>query len=155
MDDFKRIGGLVWRGALGLLCAWLFLTRLADLLIPSARAGWVGFCAGQSISYAKVVAAQLLTVVLSGWLIWVHWDKDRFKSRCEKMEYHGIYFAGGFITWHLYSMREKIETGRVVKHAAEYFNGNFGVAIFMLVLCLGMNPAIEFLFREKKEERVV
>lgn len=33
MEEFKRIGSLVWRGLFGVAFFWLCLTRLLDLII--------------------------------------------------------------------------------------------------------------------------
>ena len=150
MDEFKRVGGLIWRGLFGALFSWLFLTRLADLVIPSARAGWVSYCATQSIPYLQVLVAQVASVVLSGWMIWIHLDRDQFKSASMKMEYHGVWSASNFFTWRLYSGRSRFEDGETLLRAYEKFNVQFWLAVIVLAMSLGMNPLIEFIFREKK-----
>jgi hypothetical protein len=148
--EFKRIGSLVWRGLFGVAFIWLFLTRLADLVIPAARTDWVSYCASQSIPHLQVLVAQVVTVVLSGWMVWVLVDNVRFRSAKEKLEFTGVHFASFFITWGLYRVREKVQAGRLVNHVAENFSGEFWIAVFMLTFCLGMNPVIEFVFRDRK-----
>lgn len=150
MEEFKRIVSLVWRCFFAVVFVALLLTRLADLVLPLARTGWIGFCARQSIPYSQVMVAQLATVVLSGWLLWVHSDSDRFKSAWGNLEYIGILGATNFFTRKLYSSRSQVETGVVPERIAESVNVQFWLAIILLVLFLCFNPAIEFIFREKK-----
>lgn len=150
MEGFKRIGSLVWRGLFATLFVWLGLTRFADVLWPSARTDWVDFCARHSIFYGQVLFAQLATVGLSGWLVWTLANNARFAAAWPKIEFLAAVFSSKHLTWGVYRTKHKLVVGGMSPDLGGNLMFEFWVALFALVLCLGMNPAIEFIFREKK-----
>lgn len=150
MEEFKRVGSLVWRGLAAVIFVVLGITRLADVLLPSPRTEWIEFCSRHSILYSQLLVAQLATVGLSAWLVLTLADTARFEAAWPKIEFIGVMLASRHLTWGIYGAKYKLSVGRVVSDVPAGFNLWFWTTIFMLFLCIGMNPMIEFVFREKK-----
>lgn len=153
MEEFKRVGSLVWRGLFVALNVYFFVTRFADLVAPENRASWFSFSVSRSVPYWQIISSQALTVLLTGILVYCCVDRCRYEKMHDRIEFIGVHAAAFNLTHWMYAYKYRVESGVPVARIAQKMNTQFGLSLFMLVFCIILAVGIEVIFREKAERR--
>jgi hypothetical protein len=153
VEEFKRIGSLVWRGLFVALNVYFFVTRFADLVAPDNRASWSSFGVSSSVPYWQILSSQALTVLLTGILVYCCVDRYRYEKMHDRIEFIGVQFASSNLTYWMYAYKYRVETGVPVARIAQKMNTQFGLSLIMLAFCIILAVGIEVIFREKSERR--
>lgn len=153
IGEFKRIGGLVWRGLFATLNCYFFITRLSDIVIPNNRVAWAEFAAIRNVPQWQVSSSQALTVLLTGILLYCTLDQRRYEIMHDRIEFIGVHAAAFNLTHWMYAYKDRFEQGVPVERVAQKMTTQFGVSLFMLVFCILLALGIEIIFGEKKVEQ--